>query len=263
MATILVHSTAPWSYSGYGTQCALWSRKFRDMGHDVLISTYWGLQGAPTTWDGITVLPAFGGSYSSPSLQQHARHIGPDLVLTLGDVWVMDPAVLRELPVALWLPADCRPMSAADRGVVEASGAQLLAMSKFGLARFRDAGFVNSLYSPHGLAMDTWRIPEDKATLRAARWIRLLDEVAGAGVKAPAAPRHEQNYGITSVVFQERRPLDEGKFHAFLSDRLPPGLLRAKGFFWLGGRAADIGFLSVAGGQVKQDFIATPGLAGF
>ncbi len=98
---------------------------------------------------------------------------------------------------------------------------------------------------------------DPEATLRAARWIRLLDEVAGAGVKAPAAPRHEQNYGITSVVFQERRPLDEGKFHAFLSDRLPPGLLRAKGFFWLGGRAADIGFLSVAGGQVKQDFIGT------
>jgi len=62
MATILVHSTAPWSCSGYGTQCALWSRKFRDMGHDVLISTYWGLQGAPTSWDGITVLAAFGGS---------------------------------------------------------------------------------------------------------------------------------------------------------------------------------------------------------
>jgi len=79
--------------------------------------------------------------------------------------------VLRELPVALWLPADCRPMSAADRGVVEASGAQLLAMSKFGLARFRDAGFTNALYSPHGISMDTWRIPEDKATLRAAHGI--------------------------------------------------------------------------------------------
>ncbi len=141
------------------------------MGHDVLISTYWGLQGAPTTWDGITVLPAFGGAYSSPSLQQHARHIGHDLVITLGDVWVMDPNVLRELPVALWLPADCRPMSAADRGVVEASGAQLLAMSKFGRERFRDAGFTNALYSPHGLDMGTWRIPEDRAALREAHGI--------------------------------------------------------------------------------------------
>jgi len=109
---------------------------------------------------------------------------------------------------------------------------------------------------PAGLLLDQARF-DPEATLRAARWIRVLDEVAGAGVKAPAAPRHEHDYGITSVVFQERRPLDEGKFLAFLQDALPPGLLRAKGFFWLGGRPADIGFLSVAGGQVKQDFIGT------
>lgn len=113
------------------------------------------------------MLPGFGGAYSSPSLQQHARHIGPDLVITLGDVWVMDPAVLRELPVAHWLPEDARPMSAAVRGVVEPAGSQLMAMSRFGLERFRDAGFTNALYCPHAVDMSTWKIPEDKAALRA------------------------------------------------------------------------------------------------
>ena len=171
MAVILFHSTAPWSCSGYGTQCALWTRKLRDMGHDVLISTYWGLSGSPTTWDGITVLPGFGSHHCSTSLQQHAKHIGPDLVLTLGDVWVMNPDVLRELPVAHWLPEDARPMSTAVRQVVEPAGSQLVAMSKFGLERFRDAGFTKALYSPHALDMGTWRIPEDKAALRAAHGI--------------------------------------------------------------------------------------------
>ena len=166
MAVVLFHSVAPWSPSGYGQQCAIWAKQIRDMGHEVLISTFWGLNGSPTAWDGITVLPAFGGSYSSPSLHQHAKHIGPDLVFTLGDVWVTDPALLRELPLAHWLPCDCRPMSTADRGVVEANGAQLVAMSRFGLERFRDAGFVNSLYCPHGLDFDVWRIPGDRAGLR-------------------------------------------------------------------------------------------------
>lgn len=98
---------------------------------------------------------------------------------------------------------------------------------------------------------------DPEATLRAARWIRVLDEATGTGVRAPGAPRHEHDYGITSVVYQERRPLDGEKFHAFLLQGLPPGLLRAKGFFWLRQQAADIGFLSVAGGQVKRDFVGT------
>jgi glycosyltransferase involved in cell wall biosynthesis len=136
------------------------------MGHDVYVSTFWGLNGSLTSWNGITVLPGFGGNYSSPSLQQHAKHLNPDLVVTLGDVWVKDPAVLRELPVAHWLPSDCRPMSTADRNVVEASGSQLIAMSKFGLARFRDAGFTSALYVPHGLDFDVWTIPEDRGVLR-------------------------------------------------------------------------------------------------
>jgi len=109
---------------------------------------------------------------------------------------------------------------------------------------------------PAALLLDRPRF-DAEATLRGARWIRVMDETSGLGVKAPTAPRHEHDYGITSMVFQARRPLDDEKFHAFLLDGLPPGLLRAKGFFWLRGRPADIGFLSIAGSQVKQDFVGT------
>ena len=66
MARLILHSCAPWSPSGYGTQCAIWTKKLREMGHEVFISVFWGLNGAPTQWDGITVLPGFGANYSSP-----------------------------------------------------------------------------------------------------------------------------------------------------------------------------------------------------
>jgi glycosyltransferase involved in cell wall biosynthesis len=149
----------------------LWSKKLREMGHEVYISCFWGLNGSPTQWEGITVLPGFGGNYSSPSLLQHTRHLDPDLVVTLGDVWVLDPVVLRELPLAHWLPADCRPMSTADRGVVEAGGSSLIAMSRFGQERFVEAGFPNALYVPHGIDFGVWKVPEDRQVLREAEGI--------------------------------------------------------------------------------------------
>ena len=168
MAKIIWHSCSPWSPSGYGTQTAVWTQKLAEMGHEVYISTFWGLAGAATMWNGITVLPGFGGQYCSPSLQQHAKHIEPDLVITLGDVWVLDPNVVRELPVAHWLPSDCRPMSTADRQVVEAAGPQLIAMSRFGQARFATEG-ITAHYVPHGLDFGTWKPAEDKKALREAR----------------------------------------------------------------------------------------------
>ena len=172
MALILGHAPAPWSPlpSGYGTQIALWSQKLREMGHEVVLSSFWGLTGTVTEWNGITVLPGFGQAYCSPSLQQHAKHVKPDLVLTLGDVWVLDPAVLREIPVAHWLPSDCLPMSTADRNVVEAAGSQLIAMSRFGQERFRAAG-IDAFYVPHGISFDVWKPAENRAALREARGI--------------------------------------------------------------------------------------------
>ena len=135
------------------------------MGHEVIISSYWGLSGSPTQWNGIPVLPGFGGGYCSGSLGQHARAVGPDLVITLGDVWVLDPNILRELPLAHWLPSDCRPMSLADRSVVEPSGSQLIAMSRFGYDNFRRAGF-DPVYVPHGIDTDVFRPAPDRKALR-------------------------------------------------------------------------------------------------
>ena len=150
MARILWHSCAPWAPSGYGTQTAVWTKKLAKMGHEVIISAYWGLSGSSTTWEGINVLPGFGQGYCSTSLHQHALATQPDLVVTLGDVWVLDAGLLRQMPVAHWLPADCRPMSTADKNVVKAAGSELIAMSRFGFDRFTEAGF-DPVYVPHGI----------------------------------------------------------------------------------------------------------------
>jgi len=100
------------------------------------------------------------------------------------------------------------------------------------------------------------------ATLGAARWIKVMGTAAEADqrqplVTRPREVRHEEKYGITSLTYAERRPFAREKFLALVQQGLPPGLLRAKGFFWLAEQPADIGFLSVAGGVARVQFIGT------
>jgi G3E family GTPase len=111
------------------------------------------------------------------------------------------------------------------------------------------------------------------ATLGAARWMRVLNDAVargagsgaagvGGGVMKPGAAvrggaKHEEEFGIGSFVFAARRPLVRERLLAWLETGRPEGLLRAKGFFWFAEQAADIGFLSVAGGLVRHEFVGT------
>jgi G3E family GTPase len=99
---------------------------------------------------------------------------------------------------------------------------------------------------------------DTKATLGAPRWVRELNAaVPGLGVlRAPVSatrpPTHEAKYGVTSFVYQERRPFDREKLYQLMASGVP-GLLRAKGFFWTREQPDEMAFLSVAGGVVRYD----------
>jgi G3E family GTPase len=57
-----------------------------------------------------------------------------------------------------------------------------------------------------------------------------------------------EEYDISSFVYRERRPFDPVKLLSFLNEPWP-GVIRAKGHFWLATRPDWIGLLSVAGMQ--------------
>ncbi|NML73754.1 GTP-binding protein [Rhizobium sp. S-51] len=56
--------------------------------------------------------------------------------------------------------------------------------------------------------------------------------------------------GIRSFVYRARQPFDPQKFQAFI-DRAWPGVVRAKGFFWLATRPDHVGEISQAGAIVR------------
>jgi glycosyltransferase involved in cell wall biosynthesis len=171
---ILWHSNAPWAPTGYGVQTALFAPRLRDIGHDVAISAYYGLQGSTLEWNGFHCYPSDPTGYGRDLLPHYAAHHadGQDprdvLVLTLMDVWVLNEAypALRELNMASWVPVDHGPLPTRVHEFFELTGARPIAMSRFGERALRDAGH-DPLYVPHGVDTKVYRPqPEHRAIVR-------------------------------------------------------------------------------------------------
>ena len=60
-----------------------------------------------------------------------------------------------------------------------------------------------------------------------------------------------EEYGITSFVYRARAPFNPAKIHAFFNQEWP-GVVRAKGFFWLASRPDFVGEMSQAGAFVRH-----------
>lgn len=146
----MIHSNAPWVPSGYGKQTAHLARALRSLGHEVVISSFCGLTGAPMEWEGFTVLPSGMYEFGVDVLLPHIEHVQPDLTITLMDAWKLGPLAdaLMAHRIAAWLPIDCTPLSKLDEAFLRKSGVKPIAMSRFGQDRLVQAGF-EPLYAPH------------------------------------------------------------------------------------------------------------------
>lgn len=150
MSKVLIHSNAPWVPSGYGKQCAHLVRILQELGHEVIVSSFSGLTGAPVDWRGVTVLPSGMYEFGVDVLMPHIGVVQPDLTIALMDVWKLGPLVeqLQGVNMAAWVPVDCSPLSNLDRDFFERSGVRPIAMSRFGEGQLQDAG-LDPLYAPH------------------------------------------------------------------------------------------------------------------
>lgn len=91
--------------------------------------------------------------------------------------------------------------------------------------------------------LDTRRFNYEKAQEHPL-WFK---ELYGAADHRPET----EEYGIRSFVYRARRPFHPEKFHRFI-DSAWPGVIRAKGHFWLATRPSWVGELSHAGALVKH-----------
>lgn len=149
--------------------------------------------------------------------------------------------------------------------------ADLLIVNKVDLVTPEESAGISAVlheFNPHAeiVSVTEGRIAPDllpgpqrfdpEATLKSARWLRLLTSASGLGVRKNEVIHVTHQPGWETVVFEARQPFDGEKLRELIGQRYQ-ALLRAKGFYWLAERPDDMGYLSLAGGVARWDYVGT------
>ncbi len=177
---ILWNSVHPELGTGYGSQTALFAPRIRDLGHDVAICAYYGLQPGfgITRWNDMIVYPADHTGLNKFMLREYAEDhaaggkLSDVQIITLTDPWTWisrthgGDAAFDDLRIAAWTPIDHMPIPPGLGTALRKYQARPIAMSRFGEEHLALEGF-NPLYVPHGIETDVYKpMPEEALELR-------------------------------------------------------------------------------------------------
>jgi len=200
---------------------------FRDENGDSL-SDVARLDTMVTVVDAANLLKDYG---SADFLAQRGQSLGEDDTRTLVDLLVdqiefADVIVLNKIGSATLQQRD------AARKIVRALNPE---------ADVIETDFANV---PPERILDTGRFDFETAQ-RHPLWAK---ELYGFADHTPET----EEYGVTSFVYRARRPFHPARFHAFLQESWP-GVIRAKGHFWIATRPQWVGELSQAGAFTRTE----------
>lgn len=227
------------------------------MGYRVVISAFAGLSAATTEWQGIKVLPAAfnGDPFGAAILAEHARQEQADLVITLCDVWALDPHRLRGLPVAHWMPVDCTPLSLRDEQCLRESGAVPIAMSRFGEAMLKAAGF-SPLYVPHGIDLNAFKPTLNRDVAREQLGIKLGEFVIGMNAANKDAFRKGMAEQFSAfALLHEKHPDTVMLLHCLMAEKDSLDLRTLETRLGLQGAVRYVDQYALLTGQVTQEHL--------
>lgn len=150
-------SNAPWGPSGYSNQTALFVPRIQELGHEMSITAFWGLQGGRLDWHGIPVFSGAFDPHGQDIMGFYAKAWKADILLTLYDTWVMnlDGPHMEGIPFVPWFPVDHEPM---PQGVYDRLKRAMVAIaySKSGVREAADRG-LDVEYVPHGIETEVFK----------------------------------------------------------------------------------------------------------
>jgi G3E family GTPase len=130
--------------------------------------------------------------------------------------------------------------------ISDATLAQRDAARKIIRALNPEADLIEADFSavPHDRILDTGRFDFERAQQHPL-WFK---ELYGFAEHTPET----EEYGVKNFVYRARRPFDPMKFNTFLQETWP-GVIRAKGHFWIATRPQWVGELSQAGAIIRTE----------
>lgn len=158
--------------TGYGQQTRIFAPRIRDLGHDVALSAFYGLEGGMLQWEGMPVYPTDSTRFGKRELPLYAGDWAGTgeptdcLTITLMDVWALGLDCARQLRCASWVPVDHDPVPPRVVQFFD-SGATPIAMSRFGQSRLQDCD-LDALYVPHGVDTKVLAPVPDRAAVKEA-----------------------------------------------------------------------------------------------
>lgn len=164
---ILWVSNAPWLASGYGTQTKLIVPRLRQLGHTVFVHCNAGLEFGALHWEGIPCLPRGILPFGQDMIRPHAEFARADIVVTLFDIWAMDPACMEGLRWCPLFPVDHEPLPQAFRERLGRSWDPIV-FSSFGKRMCSDAS-IDARCIPHAVDTCVFRPMERGAARRETR----------------------------------------------------------------------------------------------
>ena len=75
-------------------------------------------------------------------------------------------------------------------------------------------------------------------------------QISKALEREEALDKENPDYGITSFVFESRKPFDRLKLEKYLDEDFPKDIIRAKGYLWFKEAPSNVGLLEFAGGEM-------------
>lgn len=155
-------SNAPYAPTGYGNQTKVFVPRLAQ-DHKMTVTAFYGHEGSPISWGGITIFGRGFHPYGQDVISAHATASNADLIISLLDIWVMQPELLQNHHWAAWFPIDHEPLPERVSSVAKKAWARIV-MSKFG-ARMCDEAGIDYDYIPHGVETEIFK-PYDKIMSR-------------------------------------------------------------------------------------------------
>jgi len=162
---ILFNSNAPWAPSGYGVQMADLLPRIRDLGYPLGIICFHGLESGKIILDGVTCYPKIGDMWGADAMVNHAKDFKADVVISLQDIWTLDPNLLKQIP--RWIPIvpiDHKPVPPGIAARLRLAY-RIITYSQFGYNELKKIG-LHSTYIQHTVDTSIVKPLEDKAKIR-------------------------------------------------------------------------------------------------